>query len=112
MDSKKKVEEIEEGKLKNRVTTEVEVVSDEEEKKQDIKDSMNEEEVSMNDLEEGREMFDDSEMEQRDSDIYDIGELRFDWLDEEDVIYIVQGYTGDYERTSIGRVKTSLDRLL
>ena len=112
MESRKKVEEIKEGGFQNNESTEVEGVSDEEEYEQNIEDNMNEEEVSVNNLEEAREMLDDSETEQRDSDIYDIGELRFDWLDEEDVIYIVQGYTGDYERTSIGRVKTCLDRLL
>ena len=111
MDSEKKIEETKGAGFKNNDSTEIEVVSDEIEHKY-IKWSMNEKEEDMNGSEERSEMFYDSEMEQRDSDIDDMRDLRFDWLDEEDVVYIVQGYMGDYERTSIGRVKRSLERLL
>ena len=52
MDSKKEVEEIKEGEFKNNESTEVEVVSGEEEYKQNMEDNMNEEEVSVNNLEE------------------------------------------------------------
>ena len=58
MDSKKKVEEIKEGGFKNNESTEVEVVSDEEEYKQNMEDNMNEEEVSMDSLEDINEFSD------------------------------------------------------
>ena len=72
----------------------------------------NKEEKDMNEIEEDRSVYEDSETEQRDVDIYDIGDLRYDWIEEEDVIYIERGYTGDHKRTSIWRVKASMEELL
>ena len=53
------------------------------------------------------------EDEERDEGIYNIEDhLRYDWLEEDDVIYLVERWTGEYEKITIERVKESLRNLL
>ena len=65
-------------------------------------------------IQEGEDMASEQEEdERRDEGIYNIEDhLRYDWLEETDVIYLVERWTGEYEKITIERVKESLRNLL
>ena len=58
------------------------------------------------------EFFGDLFSEPRDKTIYNLGDLKFEWLDEEDVSYTVRVCENFHIKTNIKRVRDSMDRLL
>ena len=90
-----------------------EEISSEREKNKEKARRRKEEEDETNRSEKNEDVLEEEESEERDQNIYDIGDhLRFDWLEEEDVIYLVERWTGGYDKTWIGKVKESLRKLL
>ena len=81
-------------------TSEIEVVG----KIEEEKNNGEHEEVAKRGLKEEEDMLEEEEVEESKHDIR--------WLAEEDVVYIVERWTGGYDTTWIGRVKESLRNLL
>ena len=50
--------------------------------------------------------------EPRDKSIYNLGDLKFEWIREEDVSYTVRVCENFHIKTSIQRVRTSMEKLL
>ena len=58
------------------------------------------------------DLFEDLFDEPRDMSIYNLGDLKFEWIDEEDIEYTVRVQQNFHYKTSIKQVKASLDRLV
>ena len=58
------------------------------------------------------DLFEDLFNEPRNEDIYNMGDLEFEWLDEEDIEYCVRVHHDFHYRTSIRQVRASIDRVL
>ena len=58
------------------------------------------------------DLFEDLFDEPRDFEIYNMGDLEFEWMEEEEIEYCVRVHQNFHYRTSIRQVKASIDRVL
>ena len=80
--------------------------------KSEHKDFDNEEEVAMVKNEDDQDLFEDLYKEPRDITIYNMENLRYDWIEENDVEYSVRVQNDFHYNTSIHQVKNSINELL
>mgnify|MGYP003323624576 CR=1 FL=1 len=71
-----------------------------------------EDKSSMNDQTDDEEFFADLYSEPRDKTIYNLGDLKFEWIEEDDVSYTVRVCENFHIKTNIQKVRASMDRLL
>ena len=80
--------------------------------KSELKDFNNEEEVAIVKNEDDQDLFEDLYREPRDVTIYNMEDLRYDWIEENDVEYSVRVQHDFHYNTSIHQVRNSINELL
>ena len=73
---------------------------------------VNEEQVEVRQPPHDADLFEDLFNEPRDMNIYNLGDLKFEWIEEEDIEYSVRVHQNFHYKTSIRQVKASIDRVL
>ena len=85
---------------------------DEDSIKDEHEDFDNEEEETLVKSEDDRDLFEDLYDEPRDVTIYNMDDLRYDWIEENDIEYSVRVQHDFHYNTSIHQVKNSINELL